>query len=295
MEQFKSEGFASRLITLGRNEWRLPVNNPEHEREINQMATAKHRQIKTPTFRVLSPLIVVCCGTISWADQREESGSSATKVDHQQMLVEPQQLFKELRDANLRILDARSMTDYARGHIPGAVHVAVGNWKNAAFANRGLHNAKVWRAKIGPLGISADTRVVVYGSNLTDTARIWWLLKYVGVHNTAILNGGWQWWIKNNRPRQTSIPEIVPVSFKLDFQKNRLAQIESVKQSLQAEQITIVDTRSSPEFNGGRIPTATHLEWKELLAADGRLKTKRRLRELFKNRGIVPEAAAVCY
>jgi hypothetical protein len=37
------------------------------------------------------------------------------------------------------------------------------------------------------------------------------------------------------------------------------------------------------------------LEWKELLAADGRFKPRDELRELFRERGIVPDDTAVCY
>ena len=51
-------------------------------------------------------------------------------------------LQKTLSDPALRILDVRSMGEYAKGHIPGAVQVDVGDWKKLATADRGLHDAK---------------------------------------------------------------------------------------------------------------------------------------------------------
>jgi thiosulfate/3-mercaptopyruvate sulfurtransferase len=65
----------------------------------------------------------------------------------------------------------------------------------------------------------------------------------------------------------------------------------------------LLDARSPDEFTGkdvrgkrgGHIPGAKLLEWKELLADDGRFKTTDQLRALLRNRGIDPEKTAVSY
>jgi thiosulfate/3-mercaptopyruvate sulfurtransferase len=72
------------------------------------------------------------------------------------------------------------------------VPVNVKSWQDQGKKEGGFHDAKAWGEKVGELGITHDSHVVVYGSNLTDTARIWWTLKYLGHQNVAILNGGWQ-------------------------------------------------------------------------------------------------------
>ena len=68
-----------------------------------------------------------------------------------------------------------------------------------------------------------------------------------------------------------------------------------MRKSLDNSNVNVLDTRSADEFNAGRIPGAAHLEWKELVASDGRFKTKAELRALFRDRGIAPSEAAVCY
>ena len=227
-------------------------------------------------------------------DVSAEKKPTPPKPDSQ-MLVEPAELQKKLNDPTLRILDVRSAEEYGKRHIRGAVRVDVGGWKTLATADRGLHDAKGWAEKLGSLGITPKSHVVVYGGRLTNSARIWWLLKYAGVKKASLLNGSWESWKKSDRPSQTSTPKVAVTKFTPDFQSDRLEEIDSLKQSLKSDKIQVVDTRSDAEFEGGRIPGSAHLEWKELVAKDGRFKTKTELQELFRKRGIKPSETAVCY
>ncbi len=217
------------------------------------------------------------------------------------MLIEPEQLQKDLRRAGLRLLDTRPQADYSKGHIPGAVCVDVKSWQDLGKKAGGFHDAQAWGEKVGQLGLNHDSQVVVYGSALTDTARIWWTLKYLGLKNVAILDGGWQLWSKEKRPSETASPRIEAVKFEPSFQADRLEEIDSLKKSIGSDAVTVVDTRSKGEFTGkdvrgkrgGHIPGAKHLEWKELLTEEGRFKSPEQLRALFRQRGIEPDRTAV--
>jgi thiosulfate/3-mercaptopyruvate sulfurtransferase len=217
------------------------------------------------------------------------------------MLVQPEELQKKLKQPGLRILDTRPQPEYAKDHIPGAVRVDVKSWQLLGSKDGGFHDAKAWGKEVGQLAISPDSQVVVYGSNLPDTARIWWTLKYLGLQNVTILDGGWELWIKEKRPTDPSSPRIEVVNFEPKFQADRLEEIDSLKKSLRSGLVTVVDARSTGEFTGkevrgkrgGHIPGAKHLEWKELLAEDGRFQSPEQLRALFRRRGIQPEQTAV--
>lgn len=217
------------------------------------------------------------------------------------MLIEPGELQKKLNQPGLRILDTRAQVEYAKGHVPGAVWVDVKGWQDLGKKESGFHDAKAWGENVGHLGIKPDSPIVVYGSAPTDTARIWWTLKYLGLPNVAILNGGWQLWLKEKRPADDTAPKVEAVKFQPNFQADRLEEIDSLKKSVKDASVTVVDTRSTDEYTGkevrgkrgGHIPGAKHLEWKELLAEDGRFKSPEQLRELFKQRGIRPDQTAV--
>ncbi len=98
--------------------------------------------------------------------------------------------------------------------------------------------------------------------------------------------------LKNER---NSTRKVAATEFKPEFQADRLEEIDSLKKSLKSDKLKVVDTRSDSEFADGRIPGSAHLEWKELVAEDGRFKTKPQLRELFRKKGIMPSETAVCY
>jgi thiosulfate/3-mercaptopyruvate sulfurtransferase len=219
------------------------------------------------------------------------------------MLIEPADLEKKLKQPDLRILDTRSAADYSKGHVPGALWVDVKSWQDLGKKDGSFQDAKGWGKQIGVLGISHDTQVIVYGSSMPDTARVWWILKYLGIQKVTVLNGGWELWTKEKRSTDTDVLKHTEVKFEPKFQTDRLEEIDSLKKSVGTDKVTVVDTRTVDEFTGkdvrgkrgGHIPGAKHLEWKELLAQDGRFKSSEQLRELFKQRGIVPDQTTVCY
>ncbi len=246
-----------------------------------------------PLTAVLTTVAVSSLGAAGDDDPKQ--------VKPMSMLIEPAVLQKHLGDSGLRVLDVRPAADYAAGHIPGAVRVDVKAWQQLVGKPGGYHDTRAWGTQVGRLGIGPDTSVVVYGAAAPDTTRVWWMLKYVGLARVSVLDGGWALWQKERRPTETTTPAVQPAAFEPKFQADRLEEIDSLKKSLQAGGVTIVDARTADEFTGkdvrgkrgGHIPGAKHLEWKELLAADGRFKPPAELRDLFRRRGIEPEQTAV--
>jgi 3-mercaptopyruvate sulfurtransferase SseA/acetyl esterase/lipase len=238
-------------------------------------------------------------GSLGYLKGEPTIKDSGKAKEPQTMLIQPAELEKGL--GTLRLLDTRPHAEYAKGHLPGAVWVDVKSWQALGKKEGGFHDARAWAEKVRQFGIAAGTQVVVYGSAPTDTARIWWTLKYLGLEHVAILDGGWQLWTNQNRRTDAVEPAIGVVKFEPKFQADRLEEMDSLKKSVRAGSVTVVDTRSTDEYTGkevrgkrgGHIPGSKHLEWKELLAADGRYKTPEQLRALFKERGIQPEQTAV--
>lgn len=212
----------------------------------------------------------------------------------QSILMDAEQLQERPGDQALRILDTRAKEEFERGHLPGAIHVDVAEWKALVASPNGLHDTTRWAKTIGELGLETkDAHVVVYGDKHSNTARVWWLLKYVGVSNVSILDGGWPYWVKTGGATETTVSTVSATPFEPNFQQERLAEIDPLKKSLGS--VTVVDTRSSEEFAAGHIATATRLEWKTLIADDGRFKTKAELRQIFRESNILPADMAVCY
>jgi thiosulfate/3-mercaptopyruvate sulfurtransferase len=213
------------------------------------------------------------------------------------LLIEPGAL-AEVGEPRHVILDAREGRAWSLGHVPGAVQIDAADWAKA-FGDGA--DAEGWSKRIGDLGITADTPVVVYDDSLSrDAARIWWILKYWGVNRAAILNGGWAGWKASGLPisdKATAAP--APVTFQATAGRGRLATKATLLEDLTSKSRQIVDTRSFGEFcgdrklsnhRGGAMPGAVHLEWSDLMdSGTQRFKTADELSRLFQMAGIDAE------
>ena len=164
-------------------------------------------------------------------------------------------------------------------------------WSRAELTGQ---DREEWAKRIGALGIDQDTHVVVYDDNFSkDAARIWWILRYWGIRDVRLLNGGWHAWETSGGP-MFAVIEKVPIRVpSLSADGARLATKDQVLAALKEPRITIVDARSQGEYCGeektakrnGAIPGAIHLEWLEVLDAKSqRFKTPEELAELLKKR-----------
>lgn len=221
--------------------------------------------------------------------------AQAPSQDRGQMLVSAQQLSQSLGSGDLVVLDVRSKDNYREGHVPGAHRVDIGVWKGLATSPNGLNDSANWSKLVGEIGVTSTSHVVVYGDNISNSARIWWLLKYVGVKNVALLDGGWDHWTKANLRVEPKTPTVAATEFVVEFQTDRVADLDEVNASHTSDEFHVVDTRSDGEFKAGRVPKSTHLEWTHLIADDGRFKSRKQLDALFREYRIEPEQTTVCY
>jgi len=250
------------------------------------------------TAFLLAALLTASCGQESnnKAPNGQQDRAEVPKVvPRLPLLINVSDLKKHLDGGKIRVLDVRSTKDYASAHVPGAVRVDMKTWKAQALAKGGLHNTQVWSKTVGDLGIAPQRHVVVYADHPTKSTRIWWTLKYLGVENVAILDGGWKHWQQDGGKTSSEVPEIKPVKFSPKYQTDRLAEIGDLKTSYGSDDLKLIDTRSEGEYTKGRIPGAVRLEWKELLAEDGRFKSVDKLKAIFSAQGLDHAKTAVTY
>jgi thiosulfate/3-mercaptopyruvate sulfurtransferase len=236
--------------------------------------------------------------------------AGAEKYPRPELLREPAELSRPEVARVTRILDARSNARYRAGHIPGAVWVDVADWARA-FNTEKEHPA--WARRIGKLGIKADTPVVVYDDVRTNNAaRIWWILRYWGVRDVRLLNGGWVGWLaaggKTTREEQDvkgAFPELTAQPGRLATKSDLVTALnQKLKDKDKDKKLQIIDARSEGEFcgsdarakRGGSVPGAAHLEWSDLLdKKTQRFKPPEELRRLFKEAGIDVNRPAATY
>jgi thiosulfate/3-mercaptopyruvate sulfurtransferase len=218
-------------------------------------------------------------------------GADMSEYAKPELLVEP----ADLSAGGFVVLDARPADAYSSGHAPGALPVDAAAWAKAFDQGQDVEG---WQQRIGALGLTPESKVVIYDDNLTkDAARVWWILRYWGFEDVRLLNGGWKGWqsasgeieTKANAPAASTAPELKPLA-------DRLATKEQILASLDAKDLQIVDTRSAAEHcgdeklrnpRGGAIPGAKHLEWDDLLDPEtGRFLPAPVLADVFAKSGV---------
>jgi thiosulfate/3-mercaptopyruvate sulfurtransferase len=222
------------------------------------------------------------------------------RYPHAELLLEPSELTKA--DNRYRILDARPKADYEASHISNAVWVDHDAWSKSFAQGR---DRKEWQALIGHLGIVPDTHVVVYDAQSTNrAARIWWILRYWGIPDVRLLNGGWKGWTAANDSVTKEAPKIEIAKVALTPHHDRLATKDQLLESLKKRDFQIVDARSESEYCGeantakrnGAIPGAIHQEWIEVIDKQTqRFKSPQELTKLFHDSGIDLDRPSVTY
>jgi len=242
-------------------------------------------------------LLPTClCFSVLWLADGQPRTS---RYPRPELLVEATDLKRPKQD--FCILDARPRGAFQAGHVPGAVWVDHAGWSRDFNKDQ---DPETWSRRVGELGIDVDVPVVVYDDGSTkDVARIWWILRFWGVRDVRLLNGGWRAWqaAGGEIAQQTSPP--ASRSPKLSPRANRLATKEQILAWLRDNDRQIIDARTQGEFCGeaktakrnGAMPGAIHLEWVELLDKDQRFKKPEELAKLFQDAGIRLHCPAVTH
>jgi thiosulfate/3-mercaptopyruvate sulfurtransferase len=218
------------------------------------------------------------------------------------LLLEPAELAKPPIAKKFVVLDARAKEKYLAGHVPAAVWVNAKSWARAFAAGQ---DKAAWSKRVGALGIDVNTQVMIYdNAPATDAARVWWVLRYWGIRDVRLLNGGWTGWVKAGGKIEKGENKPTPTTPKLAANDDRLATKADLLAALKGKPGQILDVRSTGEYCGttekakrsGAIPGAIHLEWIDTLdKKTGRFKPLSELARLFKDAGIDPKKPATTY
>jgi thiosulfate/3-mercaptopyruvate sulfurtransferase len=182
-------------------------------------------------------------------------------------VVSTEWLDKNGSDPSLRILDIRKPEEFKAGHVPGSVNVFYGS---LAVTRDQLANQPPEAEDLADLlrasGIDKNTPVVVVGKVDTTTdqvnnTRIAWTLRYVGLSQVGVLDGGMNKWAAENKTVSTEAAKVQ--ASKADFQPNAKFPATKAEVSSKLGKAVVVDSRM-PEFFFGiaKIP---------LVAREGRL------------------------
>jgi thiosulfate/3-mercaptopyruvate sulfurtransferase len=188
---------------------------------------------------------------------------------------------------------------YAESHLPGALYAHLDKHLSAAkdpatgkaapgnSASGGRHplpTREGFAAWLGSVGFDNTMQAVVYDrQNANYCGRLWWMLKWVGHANVAVLDGGLQaWQAAGGAVASGPQPPTYASNYTLAPELIALATIETVASRLSNttgdNAQTLIDARSAPRFRGevepldpvaGHIPGALNRLFSENIGPDG--------------------------
>jgi thiosulfate/3-mercaptopyruvate sulfurtransferase len=226
-----------------------------------------------------------------------------------------EQTAAKLHDGGVRIVDCRfsfegdARNDYLAGHLPGAVHC---NWSTDLSAPTPASGHPRWMLQ-GPedfaktmarLGIGNDTTVVGYDAEGGHhAARLWLALRRYGHDAMAVMEGGIQKWIAEERPIERGESTAKPARFVPHPRDGVIATKEEVHAAVKTGDPWLLDVRRDSEFTGeekraargGHIPGAVNVLWKDALKDDWTLKDADLLEEMYADAGFGADTSAVTY
>lgn len=184
---------------------------------------------------------------------------------------------------------------HAQGHVPGAVYVHLDRDLSGPKApGRGRHplpERAAFAATAGRLGIAPGAQVVCYDAQGGPyAARAWWLLRWLGHRDVAVLDGGAAAWRAAGGAwtATASTPTARP-----PYPADSAAAMPTVSATellAQLGRVRLFDARAGERFRGevepldpvaGHIPGATLRFFKDNLQADGRFKPAAQLKAEF--------------
>lgn len=235
-------------------------------------------------------------------------------------LISVEQLLPYLENPDWAIVDARfSLKDFEQGrksylsaHIPGAVFADLNDdlalpHVPGQTGRHPLPGVEQSAALFSRLGIGPGVQVVAYDDQggALAAVRVWWMLRWLGYEQVAVLDGGWQEWRRAGYPTRGGEETRPPRAFTPQPRPGLIATSDEVDKLRLDPRYRVLDARTPDRYRGenetidpvaGRIPGATSVPYGGNLNPDGTFRSAEQLRRRYEHLlGEVPAENSITY
>jgi thiosulfate/3-mercaptopyruvate sulfurtransferase len=179
----------------------------------------------------------------------------------------------------LDVLDEQGAAPDDRPKIPGALSVYLATdfsgQASPAAGRRPLPDVADLQAKARAWGIRGDSLVVVYdNAGGAQAARAWWTLRWAGLANVRLLDGGYGAWTAAGRPASDHVATRAAVAGDVVLTAGHMPTINADEAAAFAKKSRLLDARPRAAYLGdpakpgtGHIPGAMHAPAGDNIAA----------------------------
>ncbi len=200
-------------------------------------------------------------------------------------------------------------SDYAAGHIPNALYIDLeddlSGPVNETSGRHPLPAIDAISATLGQLGVTPQTSVVVYdAANSAFASRAWFILKWLGHKDVAVLDGGLAAWVAEGHDLTQEVRAVDSVShYPADVNNDWVVQAIAVEANLEGKRFHLIDARGADRFSGasepidpvaGHVPGAFNRPFTENLTETGHFKHAELLRQEWNATGLTGDLVMMC-
>jgi thiosulfate/3-mercaptopyruvate sulfurtransferase len=235
---------------------------------------------------------------------------------HFTTLIDTNTLTEHLSREDLTLIDCRfdlgnaqwGATEYAAAHLPGAYYLHLDrDLSSPITASSGRHplpDPVRLAARLSELGLGTGGQLIAYDQgNGAHAARLWWLARWIGIRNVAVLDGGVAAWRAAGLPLESTLRTPRRRELVVSLDAGAWLSTEAVDDLRLHPGNLLVDARSADRFAGrnetidpiaGHVPGARNRPFAGNLDAGGRFPSPDDLRQRFaKLLGSLPPAALI--
>lgn len=190
-------------------------------------------------------------------------------------------------------LDA-GLEDYLESHIPGAAYAHLDDDLSSPISsNSGRHplpDADKFAAFLARSGWSPGKLLLAYDdAGGAIASRLWWLMRYFGHGNAALLDGGIPaWWAAGYEVESGQKPAYRQAVAGYKICGEQVVSTSQIIEGLDKKQIVLADARAHERFTGeiepidsvaGHIPGSVNYPYNMSLTPNGRFKQVEQVRD----------------
>jgi thiosulfate/3-mercaptopyruvate sulfurtransferase len=221
-------------------------------------------------------------------------------------IVQPESVISTA-EANRLFIDVRlgepedEFKSYRDQHIFSAVYAQIrevfASPATQTSGNLPLPSLEALEQQLRQWQVDDDTEIIVYGPSLALAARGWWVLRWAGLSNVRILDGGMKAWTDQGGAVAQGVyaPPERKSSTPLTLKKNSMPSIYVEEMEQLTDDVVLIDARDQASYYAGRIPNAISLPAAEHWTPAAKLRTVQEISQLYRNIGLDEKSSVVVY
>jgi thiosulfate/3-mercaptopyruvate sulfurtransferase len=213
-------------------------------------------------------------------------------------------------DVRWRLGGPPGRQDYEVSHVPGAVYVDLDTELSAPPGVGGRHplpDPGVLQEVLRRAGVREGGQVVAYDAgDGSVAARVWWLLRWAGYGEVAVLDGGFAAWEAAGLPvtAEEPAPRTGDAAGDVVVRPGQMPVLDADEAAALAREGVLLDARAAARYRGetepvdpkaGHIPGALNAPTTGQVGADGRWLGAAELAERFAGIGVSNDTAVGAY